>query len=154
MPRFERELLVQRPLEEVFDFFANPANLVKVSPPELHMQLAAGPDRLNLGSTVTVKARRWGVPHRIVSEVTAFEPGVMFADRQRHGPFGKWDHTHRFEKNVGGTLIRDEIDFEPPGGMLGLVITARQIEKDLHWIFEYREKKVRELLGTVEGPAG
>ena len=87
----------------------------------------------------------------MATEVTAFEPNVMFRDEQRQGPFGKWIHTHRFEEVPGGTLVRDEIDFEPPGGLLGLVVTVKQIEKELEWVFAYREKKLQELLGTTAG---
>jgi ligand-binding SRPBCC domain-containing protein len=136
-----------RPVAEVFDFFAQPANLVRVSPPELHMRLVEGPERLALGSRITLKGRRWGIPHRVVSEVTAFEPGVRFVDEQRRGPFARWVHSHRFEAVPEGTLVHDQIEFEPPGGVLGLLITARRIESELAAIFAYREKKLRELLG-------
>jgi ligand-binding SRPBCC domain-containing protein len=147
MARFERTTRFARPVAEVFDFFAQPANLVRVSPPELHMQLVEGPERLALGSRLVLKGRRWGIPQRIVSEVTAFEPGVSFVDEQREGPFGKWAHTHRFAADDDGTCVQDQIEFEPPGGLLGFVITEGWIRSDLEWVFGYREKKLRELLG-------
>jgi len=148
MPHFEATQDFRRPIAEVFDFFRRPANLVRTSPPELHMQLAEGPEVLELGSRLVVKGRRWGVPQRIVSQVVEFQPDVSFTDVQVEGPFRQWRHLHRFEALPdGGTRVHDRIEFEPPGGVLGLVVTAGFIEKDLKWVFAYRQEKLRELLG-------
>ena len=53
-----------------------------------YVPLVEGPEQLSLGSRITVQGRRWGIPQRIVSEVTAFEPNVRFVDEQRQGPRG------------------------------------------------------------------
>jgi ligand-binding SRPBCC domain-containing protein len=148
MPHFEATQTFPRPLAEVFDFFRRPANLVKVSPPELHLKLEEGPEVLQLGSRVTVRGRRWGIPQRVVSEVMAFEPEVAFTDVMVEGPFKKLDHTHRFEAVPEGTRVTDHIDYEPPGGLLGLVVTASFLERDLQWVFAYRREKLAELLGN------
>jgi ligand-binding SRPBCC domain-containing protein len=147
MPVFEAELNYSREVQEVFDFFRQPANLVRVSPPELNMRLAEGPERLELGSRITLLGRRWGVPQRVVSEVTAYELDVVFVDEQREGPFRKWVHTLRFEAIPGGTRVMDRIEYEPPGGMLGMVVTATAIERDLLWVFAFRSGKLKEILG-------
>jgi ligand-binding SRPBCC domain-containing protein len=151
MPRFESAQSLPAPLARVFDFFSRPANLVRVSPPELHFELVSAPERLQLGSRLTVKGRRWGLPQRVVTEVTAWEPEQMFVDEQREGPFRKWVHAHRFEALAdGGTRVSDCIDFETPRGLLGLVVTAAAVERELNWVFEYRRQKLAELLS---GPA-
>jgi ligand-binding SRPBCC domain-containing protein len=150
MPHFDDEMVVARPRPEVFDFFLDPANLVRVSPPELHMRLVEAPPRLQLGSVIVLRGRRWGIPQRVVSEIVALEPGVSFVDSQRTGPFGKWVHTHRFETVPEGTRLHDHIEYEPPGGLLGLVVTVTMIERDLKWVYEYRRQKLRELLGGSE----
>jgi ligand-binding SRPBCC domain-containing protein len=149
MPQFEARLVLSRSLLEAFDFFRRPANLVRISPPELHLRLVEGPERIELGSRVVLQGRRWGVPQRIVSEITAFEEEVLFRDEQREGPFGKWSHTHRFEQAPEGTRVTDQIDYEPPTGLLGLILNTQAIERDLQWIFSYRAQKVQELLGPA-----
>jgi ligand-binding SRPBCC domain-containing protein len=143
---FEASQVLPRPVEEVFAFFRDPANLVKISPPELHMRLVEGPAQVELGSRVVIQGRRWGIPQRMVSEITAFEAPVTFTDTQVEGPLGKWVHTHHFEAVPEGTRVSDHVEYEPPGGLLGLVVKAGTIERDLQWIFEYRAKKVAELL--------
>ncbi len=147
MPRFEMVENLAAPLSRIFDFFSRPANLVKISPPELHFQLVSAPEQLHLGARVALQGRRWGLSQRLVSEVTTWEPEQLFVDEQREGPFKKWIHTHRFEALPdGGTCLTDRIDYEPPGGMLGFVVTVKAVERDLKWIFEYRREKLTQLL--------
>ncbi len=147
MPHFEKTMIFPRPLPEVFDFFLYPANLVRITPPELHLRLVDGPERLQLGSIITLKGRRWGLPQRIVSAVTAFQANAVFVDEQQSGPFRKWIHTHRFQALPEATQVRDAIDFDPPGGLLGLVVTETFILNDLENVFAYRAEKLREILG-------
>ncbi len=147
MPRFEMVENLTAPLARVFDFFSRPANLLKISPPELHFQLLSAPEQLHPGARVTLQGRRWGLSQRIVNEVTLWEPERIFVDEQREGPFKKSAHTHQFEGLPdGGTCLTDRIDYETPGGLLGFVITAAAVERDLNWIFAYRRDKLTELL--------
>lgn len=147
MPVFESSVELPRPVAEVFAFFADPHNLERVSPPDLHLRVVEGPERLSLGARIVVAGRRWGVPHRIVSEVTAFEPDQSFTDTQVEGLFRRWEHVHRFEAVPGGTQVIDRIDYEPPGGMIGLMLKPGFFEEDLKRIYAYREEKLRELFG-------
>ena len=147
MPVFESSVDLPRPLAEVFAFFLDPRNLERVSPPDLHLRVVEGPERLALSSRIVAAGRRWGVPQRIVSEVTAFEQGHSFTDTQVSGPFPRWVHTHDFEELPGGTRVTDRIDYEAPGGVIGLVLTPAFLAEDLKRIYAYREGKLRELLG-------
>jgi ligand-binding SRPBCC domain-containing protein len=150
MPRFEMVEELSAPLSRVFDFFSRPANLPKISPPELHMQLLSGPEQLHLGAFLTLQGRRWGLSQRIVSEVTAWQPEQRFVDEQREGPFKKWSHTHQFESLPnGGTRVTDCIEYEPPGGMLRFIITAAAVERDLKWVFGYRREKLAQLFNAM-----
>jgi ligand-binding SRPBCC domain-containing protein len=147
MPVFEHVMHFPHAMDVMFDFFCRPATLVTISPPELHMQLVDGPEKIALGSRITLKGRRWGLPQTIVSEITLFEPNVRFIDRLVKGPFRKREHTHGFAEAEGGTLVTDRIDYEPPGGLLGLIATARLVERDLRKIFVYRSRKLEEMMG-------
>jgi ligand-binding SRPBCC domain-containing protein len=151
MPVFEVRSAFPQTIQDVFDFFRQPANLVRVSPPDLHMRLIEGPERVQLGSRITLQGRRWGVPQRVVSEVTAYEPDLLFVDEQRTGPFRKWVHMHRFESIPGGTGVLDRIEYEPPGGLLGRVVTPALVERDLQWVFAFRSQKLQEILGDGLG---
>lgn len=150
MPRFEFTENLSVPLSHVFDFFSRPANLIKISPPELHFELLAGPEQLTLGARIALQGRRWGVSQRIVNEVIIWEPQTCFVDEQREGPFKKWTHTHSFEALPDGrTRIGDRIDFETPGGLLGFVLTVKAVERELNQIFAYRGEKLAQLLNDT-----
>lgn len=155
MPTFETSQTFAGRIEDVFDFFTRPAQVL-VAPPELHLRLEEAPERLSLGARVVVRGRRWGVPHRAASTVTIFEPAAVFVEEQREGPFRRWLHTHRFEPVAGGVCVTDHIDFEPPGGILGLTVTAASVGRDLEWIFAFRRQRLPELVEAASGasPAG
>ncbi|HEY7156084.1 MAG TPA: SRPBCC family protein [Gemmataceae bacterium] len=147
MPRFETIENLTAPLSRVFGFFSRPAHLIEISPPELHFRLLSAPEQLTLGARIALQGRRWGLSQRIVSEVTVWEPEERFVDEQREGPFKQWVHTHRFEALPdGGTRLTDCIDYETPGGLLGFILTAAAVERELKWIFAYRCAKLAKLL--------
>jgi ligand-binding SRPBCC domain-containing protein len=149
MPRFVVTITISRPLGEVFEFLRRPANLPELSPPDLHLRVADAPERLELGSRLTLLARHWGVPQRSVHEVTALEPDALLVEEQREGLFRRWVHAQRFAQSPEGTQVTHEIEFEPPGGLLGLAATPALIERELRWIFDYRERKLQEVLPPV-----
>jgi len=149
MPRVERTETYPAPPAQAFALFRRPAERVRMAPPDLHLELEEGPDDLKLGSRVTVRGRRWGLTQRMTTEVTAFEDGVRIVEEQRQGPFRAWKHTQRFEAAPdGGVHIIDEIEFEPPGGMLGRLATADAIRAELEAAFAYRGKRLTRLLAA------
>jgi ligand-binding SRPBCC domain-containing protein len=147
MPVFEQAMHFPHPVGVMFDFFCRPATLVTISPPELHMQLVEGPEKIVLGSKITFKGRRWGLSQTIVSQITVFEPDTKFVDVMVKGPFKKWEHTHRFEATEDGTRVTDHIEYERPGGLLGLVATESLVRSDLEKIFAFRIQKLGEVMG-------
>jgi ligand-binding SRPBCC domain-containing protein len=145
MPRFQAAVHIPRPAAEVFEFLRRPANLPGLAPPDLHLRVEDAPQWLELGSRLTMLTRRWGLPQRSVHEITALEPNVLLVEEQRDGLFRTWVHTQRFEEVPGGTKVTHEIDYEPPGGLVGLMATPALIESELRRLFDYREQKLREL---------
>lgn len=149
MPLFETQLCLPRPVEEVFAYFCRPAHRVELAPPDLHLTLLDAPEQVTLGSRVRVKISRWGLPQQLTGEVTVFEPGVRFVEEQREGPFRHWVHSHLFEPVAGGVRVADRIDFEPPGGVLGMLMSAGLIERELQEMFAYRRQRLCERFGTL-----
>lgn len=149
MPHLEVEIYLPRPLAEVFAFFRQPANLLQLAPPELNMQLVEAPEQLDVGSRMVVKTHRWGIPQQLTSATTVCEAQVRLVHEQREGPFRQWLHAQQFEAIPEGTRVRERIDFEPPGGALGLLMTASFIERELEKMFEFRRRKLEELLGRL-----
>lgn len=75
---------------------------------------------MNLGDTVTWRARHFGIWFRMTSAITAYERPRRFVDEQVRGPFARWWHEHRFQDDGhGGTRMIDVIEFRSPGGPIG-----------------------------------
>ena len=79
----------------------------------------------------------------------------MFADTQRSGPFARWYHRHWFlDDGEGGTVLRDEVDYEPPFGILGRWLSGGFLEKKLSTLFAYRHEVTKRAVESGDFPGG
>jgi ligand-binding SRPBCC domain-containing protein len=100
------------------------------------------------GSTVTWRARHFGIAFRLRSLVFDIEPPRRFSDRQIAGPFGAFLHEHEFSEHPRGTLMRDTITFRSPFGPLGRVVDRLVMTRYLrHLIAERNDVLAAELEG-------
>jgi len=74
------------------------------------------------GSTVTWRARHFGIPFHLTSVVFDIDAPRGFRDRQVKGPFREFLHEHEFLDHRHGTLMRDTITFRSPFGRLGALV--------------------------------
>lgn len=80
---------------------------------------------------------------------TEYDPPHLFADRQESGPFAYWYHRHCFlDDGQGGTLLRDEIEYTVPLGVLGRWLGGWFVRRKLEAMFTYRHEKTRSLIET------
>ena len=70
--------------------------------------------------------------------IADWEPGVRFVDTQVRGPYALWHHTHEFEPDGEGTLMRDTVRYALPLGPLGALARRAFVARDLERIFDYR----------------
>lgn len=148
--RLERGYLLEartelaRPLDEVFDFFANAHNLQALTPPFLRFEiLTPDPIILRQGTVIDYRLRLRGIPVRWRSEISAWEPPHRFVDTQLRGPYRWWIHEHRLELAGRGTLMTDRVEY---GVLGGDIINRLLVAPDLRRIFAYRAQRVAELI--------
>jgi len=144
-------LVVPRPLPEVFAFFAEAANLQRITPPWLDFRIVTAPPiEMRPGAVIDYRLRIRGIPIGWRSEITVWDPPHLFVDEQRRGPYRRWVHTHRFRPVDGGTLVEDEVQFGAPGGRL---IERLFVDRDVHMIFRHRQQATLDAFGvTAVGP--
>lgn len=138
--RLTREQWVAAPLERVWPFFASPANLDALTPPEMRFRITSEPEAaMAAGQIITYRIRLApGVTTGWVTEITHLEEGRMFVDEQRAGPYRFWHHRHRFQERDGGTVVGDDVHYALPLGPIGELAHALDVRHRLGRIFDYR----------------
>lgn len=147
MPRFTRSIDIKAPVEAVFAFHLDPANLVRIAPAGTRSRLLSCTGTpIQVGSRVVVQSVQAGIPVQIEAEVVTLDPPNLLEDRQVRGPFAWWTHRHTFEEIPGGTRLTDEVDYALPMGALGGFVMGRTVERELKANFEHRQSETRRLL--------
>ena len=143
--RLERDQLVPRPVDEVFEFFSQARNLERITPPWLGFEVVADPGPLAPGALIEYRLRLHGLPLRWISRIEEWEAERGFVDRQVRGPYRLWRHRHEFVPCAEGTVVRDRVRYALPLGRLGAVAHVF-VRRDLDRIFDFRREAVGRLL--------
>ena len=110
--RLSAGVVVPRPIDEVFGFFADAHNLEAITPPWLRFRLrGASALPVQKGTMIDYELRLHGLPLRWRSEITVWDPPHRFVDEQRRGPYREWTHEHSFHDLGGSTEVRDRVDY-------------------------------------------
>lgn len=139
---------VHASIERVWDFFSDPRNLGKITPPELDFTvLTALPERVHPGMMIEYRVRPLlGIPVRWLTEITHVEPGSYFVDEQRVGPYRLWHHEHRFRQIDGGRIeMTDRVTYVLPLSPLGDIIHPFIVKPQLAKIFAFRTAAVERM---------
>jgi ligand-binding SRPBCC domain-containing protein len=137
------------PRSQVFAFFSRPRNLEAITPPWLQLRIVEQSSKeVGEDTLLTYRLNVHGVPMTWVSRVTEWAPGERFVDELVSGPYSMWHHTHTFQDFNGGTLLGDRVVYRLPLAPLGDWIAGRLAAADVAKIFEYRRRRLAELLTT------
>jgi len=140
-----KETVINKPLNEVFEFFSKAENLNLITPPELQFKiLSPQPIIIEQGCTIDYKIKLSGIPFKWKTQITVFDPEKRFIDMQIKGPYKVWIHEHIFEEREGKTYMKDIVHYLSPGWFLEPLINKLFVEKRVRAIFEYREQVLKE----------
>jgi ligand-binding SRPBCC domain-containing protein len=134
-------------IDEAWNFFSNPGNLSKITPPWLNLKIASElPDKMYEGMIISYKVYPFfGIPFNWITEITSVKEKNFFIDEQRFGPYKFWHHQHHFiEVNEGvemGDIIHYAISFDPFSRVLNNILVEKKIKK----IFEFRKEVIKKL---------
>lgn len=174
MGKVVTEHWVNAELSRVFAFFSDPANLPKLMPGAMAVRLekvdwkppsdrdldsVVGSGR-NPGAQVAGVGTLIFISFRLVpllpfrgrwtAEIVEFEPLSYFVDVQRKGPMHSWRHRHAFRAEVRdgkpGTVVRDEVEYSLPGGVLGKLVDWLAFEKTMRMTFSSRHRRLEKLI--------
>lgn len=149
--RLERTQEINRPLQDVFEFFSDAANLQQLTPGFLKFRiLSPTPIEMRTGVRIDYALSLFGLPIKWRTQITAWEPGVRFVDEQERGPYALWRHTHEFEAQGEHTIMRDVVEYKEPLGWLGHVAHYLFVKRTLNKIFDYRRDQVAAAMSLTQ----
>jgi len=128
MARIEASVTIKRPVEEVFDFVTNAANVTQWrSGISESSQTSEGP--VGVGATMRGVARVMGRQLKMTSEVTEYEPNRKYSTKTTSGPIPV-RMSYTFESVNGGTRVIFVGDAQL-GGFLKLIepLVVRQQQR-------------------------
>src|SRR5690349_14544416 len=137
---------IDRPIDEVFAFFSQPANLGRITPPAMRFEQVSTDLDMRAGLEIDHRIRPvLGIPMLWRSRIEAYEPPRRFVDRQLQGPYKRWHHTHTFTAVPDGTRIDDVVDYELPLGPLGSIAHRLFVRGQLLEIFRHRARTIESI---------
>lgn len=147
MPMFEARVSLPCSPEDAFDFLIRTENMTKISPPEMGLNFVEAPEIVEAGSRLEFKIQGYGQVQHIVHEIVTWERPRIYTEKQVEGPLKHWVHEHLFETDDQQQVtVIDRIEFEPPSGLLGFLITADRIQESLEDGFYHRHQQLKKLL--------
>jgi ligand-binding SRPBCC domain-containing protein len=149
-----RTLILDRSIAETFDFFADAANLERITPPELNFRITTPqPIEIAKGTLIDYNLRLRGIPLTWRTLISEWDPPYSFVDEALKSPYNQWIHRHTFrEIGEGRTEITDEVRYRLPLEPIG-DIAHWYVRAELDYIFDYRQETVVDLLQPKFIPA-
>ena len=151
MPIFEQVTYIEINIQKVFEFHLDLKNLLRISPKDFRLQIYHAPERLVEGAMVGLFVKAGPITTTMETVVEEFLPPYKFVDRQVHGFFSHWIHTHTFEKVTENmTKLTDHIDYKLPLGGLGSLFGGGIAQEKIEKVFRHRAQRTKELLEAGE----
>jgi ligand-binding SRPBCC domain-containing protein len=145
MPRIDLTTVIHAPIELVFDL-SRSIELHEVSMANTNEKAIAGKTQglIDLGETVTWRAKHLGITQTLTSKVTDVIRPVLFADEMQKGAFHSFRHEHHFAEGKDGTEMRDVFIYKSPLGMLGRLADVLFLKNYMRSFLLQRNKVLKE----------
>ncbi|MES2690047.1 MAG: SRPBCC family protein [Bacteroidota bacterium] len=141
--------VINKPIEEVFDFFSKAGNLNVITPPGLQFVITSPlPITMEAGCLIDYRIKLFGISFKWKTLISVWQPPFRFVDEQLKGPYVKWHHTHEFRALENETTqMTDTVVFQSPGWILEPLVHYLFVNKRVKQIFSYRGQKLKEIFG-------
>ena len=144
MPVFEWRSTVPFSADEVYAWHARPGSFERLTPPWQHVRVIERIGGIESAGTLVFDYRSGPVRGRWVAVHGDATPGRRFTDRQIHGPFEEWEHTHSFiPQGPDQCIIEDHVEYRLPLGAVSDVLGGMPAERFLERLFRFRHERTR-----------
>lgn len=146
--QFKAKQFLPISINEAWDFFSNPHNLSKITPPWLNFEVTSQiENKMYAGMIITYLVRPMlNIPTTWITEITHVREPNYFVDEQRFGPYKFWHHQHIFREVKNGVEMEDVVTYSVPVGILGRLLNRLIISKKIKSIFDFRTQSLNKYL--------
>jgi ligand-binding SRPBCC domain-containing protein len=151
---YKAEQLLKTDEMQAWNFFSDPANLARITPPSLDFRIMKMPKTSGIHNGMQIEYSvkpLFGIPFKWKTEIHSVVPGERFTDTQLSGPYKLWEHTHIFKHTRDGILMTDVIRYSLPLGFLGEIAHTLFVKNRISEIFDYRRKVLEKLFSDHVG---
>lgn len=147
----ERTQILPTTLEKAWEFFSDPGNLAKITPPAMDFRITSTAlADTYAGQIITYNVRPLlGISMSWTTEITHVSKPHFFVDEQRFGPYRFWHHQHFFRTVDGGVEVRDLIHYLLPHDQLAWLMNRLIVAPRLRKIFDYRSTVLKRVFQTT-----
>lgn len=150
MPVIELETVIKSSnIEIVFDLIRS-IDLHQVSTKRTNEKAISGRTSglIELGETVTWRARHLGFYQELTSIITDFDRPIFFADEMHKGIFKGFRHEHHLRRENDSVIIKDIFEYNAPLGWLGKIADVLFLKKYMRRFLLQRNQVIKEFAET------
>ncbi len=143
-------------ISKAWAFFSSPHNLPLITPPELNFKILTEEkkDEIFEGMLIDYKVTPlFGIPLNWQTRIDKMKKLKYFTDKQIKGPYKLWEHNHYFTQYRNGVLMKDEVKYQLPFGVVGKIAHSLLVRKKIEKIFEYRKTILENIFPSMENMA-
>ncbi len=127
MPESVSSSILECSATDLRAFLGRTANLPQISDPDLELEILSAPEIVTLGHRIEFRITAFGFKQRATHEYVTVDELQIIED-QVEGPLRAWKHTQQIEIVTSGQCrLIDRIEYTPPGGMLGYLLTEAKV---------------------------
>ena len=131
MPESVSSSILECSAAELRAFLGRTANLPQISDPDLHLEILSAPEIVTLGQRIEFRVTAYGFKQRATHEYVTVEK-LQIVEDLVEGPLRAWKHAQQIEIVADGQCrLTDRIEFLPPGGMLGYLLTEAKVHASI-----------------------
>lgn len=147
MPSYQTEMVLQTTCEKAFQFLSTPGHLSDLTQPELQLTVDDAPEQFTMDSQISFSIYVMGARIKSVHKIVSFDAPHSFVEEQIDGPFSAWKHEHLFKPlGENEVAVYDVIEYQPPGGLVGLLLNEDRIRSQLDEGFAHQQDELKFLL--------
>jgi ligand-binding SRPBCC domain-containing protein len=139
-------------ITDAWDFFSAPANLARITPPEMMFRITNGDGIQQIYEGMLISYTLYPflmLPVQWETVITKVDKPFLFEDSQKAGPYESWHHLHLFREIPGGVEMTDSINYVMPMDFFGDLVNTLIVSHRLEEVFTYRKRKIEAILGRM-----